>query len=161
MDWLEDSPLTGTLVAGLRYIHCSYSNQTARTGSLPLPQKADWPPTQCHTALLIDTLEAQQPRSTASQHVSTAKGRREPCQAPAASRCCRLKSTGPPLGKTVCTQHLLGEAVTHALPAVPNSCSLSVPEPLYITRQGCRLAEGLAPESHAGKAALLQRVHSE
>lgn len=144
---------------------CFYRNQTALTGSLPLAQKADWPPSPCHTALLIYTLEARQPRSTASQHASTAAGHGEPSQAPAASRCCRLQSTDPCLGKTGCTQNLPGEVATHALPAAPNSCSLSAPEPLSTARRGCRLAQvpaqGLAPKSRARKAAQLQRTHSE
>lgn len=134
--WLEDAPLTGTWVWGAEAhpLSAPTTIKTTLAGSLPLAQKADWPPTPCHTALLIHTLTTRQPWSTASRHVSTEEGHGEPSQAPAASRCHCLKSSDPRLGKMVCTQNLLGEAVTHMLPAVPNSCSLSVPEPLSAAR---------------------------
>lgn len=76
-----------------------------------------------------------------------------PRQPHATQRCCCLKSTDPCLGGAVCIQNLLGETVTHSLPAVPNSCSLSVPEPFSTARQGYRLAQGCGTSPTLGARA--------
>lgn len=122
-EWLEHAPLSGTLAWWASPV-CYYYSQVAPRGSHLLTQRAAWPPTPCYAVLLIYSLEAGQPWSTAAQHVSTSE---EPSQAPTASHCCCLKSADPPLRKMACVQNLMGEVVTHALLSVPNSCSLSVP----------------------------------
>lgn len=151
---------TPTWNSGLVGIHCLLLLQSNCTQRHPLScLESSLASTLC---LLIYTLEARQPRRTATQCASTSE---EPVQSPMASHCCCLKSPDSPLRKMVCIQNLMGELVTHALPSVPNSCSLSVLQPLSAARQSCRLvgvpAQGLAPKISVRKGTLLQRTHSE
>jgi len=85
-------------------------------------------------------LEAKKPECKALRHIRRTRGKSELSYAPTALTL-MLKSTDPHQGKVMCTQNLLGEVITHSLPAVPNSCLLSVPEPFSTARQGYRLAQ--------------------